>query len=276
MIKLPELLVCDIDGTIAEANGNISPLLREVFEKLHEKGVVIGLASGRPLYQSIDCEKKYGLSFPFDLLITMNGASYYDTKTKKLTEITTMEKEDVRQIVELMKPYEDLCNLAVYTEDEMIVRKNDEWMQVNWYPNRKDVKVEKEDGFYWSARREKLMYRFFRPADLEDCLKELNKVPSDRFNCFRTQPDHLEFASKATDKKYALMEYCRNYGIDLQDVCACGDTTNDNGMLEVSGTGVCLKNGSDDTKRISDYITDKTVSEDGLGLFLKERYKDYL
>lgn len=50
---------------------------------------------------------------------------------------------------------------------------------------------------------------------------------------------------------------------------AFGDTTNDHTMLELSGVGVCLKNGSDDTKAIADIITDYPCDEDGWARFME-------
>ena len=47
--------------------------------------------------------------------------------------------------------------------------------------------------------------------------------------------------------------------IALEDVAAFGDTTNDNDMIAISGTGVCMCNGSDDTKAIADFITEKVM-----------------
>lgn len=276
MIKLPKVLICDIDGTISARTDCLNENIRYVFEQLHSKGVKIGLASGRPLYQIKQTAECYNLSFDFDFYIMMNGASYYDNITKEKTSISILKKDVVKDIINLMKPYEVNCNCCVYTETEMVVRNNTEWMQEYWYKDRKDVRVEKEDEFYYADDREKLMYRFFEPSQLDECFKELDKNKYDDFDYFRTQPDHLEFGTKTTNKKYALIEYCKKYDIDLKDVCACGDTTNDNGMIEISGVGVCLQNGTDDTKAISDYVTEKPVTEDGLGLFLRELYKGCL
>ena len=50
---------------------------------------------------------------------------------------------------------------------------------------------------------------------------------------------------------------------------AFGDTTNDHTMLEPSCVGVCLKNGSDDTKAIADIITDYPCDEDDWARFME-------
>ena len=40
-------------------------------------------------------------------------------------------------------------------------------------------------------------------------------------------------------------------------------------MLEWAGVGVCMENGSDDTKEIADYIC-KSVEEDGVAQFIED------
>ncbi len=60
--------------------------------------------------------------------------------------------------------------------------------------------------------------------------------------------------------------------INTNDVIAFGDTSNDNEMLKAAGWGVCMKNGSNDTKAIADDITDFTCDEDGLGRYLEKNY----
>ena len=56
----------------------------------------------------------------------------------------------------------------------------------------------------------------------------------------------------------------------MKDVVAFGDMSNDNPMLLAAGTGVCLKNGAQDTKDCADYITDYTNNEDGLAKFINK------
>ena len=41
-------------------------------------------------------------------------------------------------------------------------------------------------------------------------------------------------------------------------------------MLEVSGLGVCLANGSEDTKKIADVVTKEDNNHDGLAKFIEE------
>ena len=56
----------------------------------------------------------------------------------------------------------------------------------------------------------------------------------------------------------------------MEAVMAFGDTTNDNDLLAASGWGVCMQNGSDDTKQIADDITEKPCTEDGWADYMEK------
>ena len=61
-----------------------------------------------------------------------------------------------------------------------------------------------------------------------------------------------------------------DYNIPLSSVMAFGDTTNDNLMIKNAGWGVCLLNGSNDTKQISDDITELDVENDGFAHYVEK------
>lgn len=60
--------------------------------------------------------------------------------------------------------------------------------------------------------------------------------------------------------------------LDIKKVVSFGDTTNDNEMLQVAGWGVCLANGSADTKMVADDITVLDNDHDGLAAYIEEKY----
>ena len=53
---------------------------------------------------------------------------------------------------------------------------------------------------------------------------------------------------------------------------ALGDTSNDNGMLEESGVAVVLKNGTEDTLALADYVTELDCDHEGAAHFLREYF----
>jgi hypothetical protein len=92
--------------------------------------------------------------------------------------------------------------------------------------------------------------------------------PKPYYQSFLSGPKMLEFQDPRVNKGVALIEYCKSNQIELTDVLALGDASNDNEMLRVSGLGVCLKNGTSDTLAIADIITEYDCDQDGAGRYL--------
>ena len=71
-------------------------------------------------------------------------------------------------------------------------------------------------------------------------------------------------------KGNAIRFLCDHLGIDIKDSIAAGDAPNDISMLQAAGYSVCLKNGTEDTKAVADYITEADNNHDGfLEIFTK-------
>ena len=111
-----------------------------------------------------------------------------------------------------------------------------------------------------------------RVIDMPLIEEKVAKLQGKNYIGFKTQPDLMEFCHKDCTKGYALEKYCELYNIDLQECVAFGDTSNDNKLLSVCN-GVCMKNGSADTKACAKIITDKVCDEDGFADFI---YKNLL
>ncbi|MBR0377442.1 MAG: HAD hydrolase family protein [Lachnospiraceae bacterium] len=92
MIKKISVFAADIDGTLAEKGGDLMPKTRAAIQRLHNEGVMIGIASGRPLDfgHTINRSKDWRLGFDFDFAIGMNGSD----KTKAVAQAVT--EYDVR------------------------------------------------------------------------------------------------------------------------------------------------------------------------------------
>ena len=58
----------------------------------------------------------------------------------------------------------------------------------------------------------------------------------------------------------------------MEEVLAFGDTSNDNEMLKASVWGVCLCNGSEDSKAAANAITEKSNNEDGFAWYMKQHF----
>ena len=262
MKKNIKLVAADIDGTLL-AKGDLNNL-RESTKKaildLRKNGVLFGLASGRPYEDVNDIYASWGLEDQFDFLICWNGAELWDGATNKKYEYNFLKKEWIKEIIDFMEPSNSVVNM--YRPGKFYSNKVTEKAMLSAFKtNREFVLIENMED-YWKVDNGGVMFRSDEPTVKEYEKKLVDFLKDKDYVGFKTQPNLLEFSHKDSNKGYALRKYCELHNIDLDDCYAFGDTTNDNEMLKTCH-GVCLLNGSDDTKACAEIITDKTIEDDG-------------
>ena len=120
-MKEIKAVICDIDGTIRrKGEKDLSPATKDVLQRLHDHGVMLGIASGRSIERELlYCAETWGFDFQFDLLIGENGAEYYDHFTQKLEVLHVLKKEWIKEIIESLQPFD--LNPAMYSHKEKIL-----------------------------------------------------------------------------------------------------------------------------------------------------------
>ena len=156
----------------------------------------------------------------------------------------------------------------MYQDGVIFCRKIDDRMKFSAASSHKEAVIVPIEKFY-ERENAKIMFRMNKEYVLE-AEEYFKNNPNPYYNGFKTQDTLLEFADYRIKKSYALEKFCELQNISLEEVVAFGDTTNDNDMIEKSGIGVCMLNGSEDTKAIADYITDFDNDHDGLALFMEK------
>ncbi len=270
-----KLVVADIDGTLTNSKKQLTPFTKKTIEQLREKGIMFGLASGRCVdNQLIHYYHQWGFEKQFEILIGMNGSQLYDGINDKRYDYHVLSKEDVKEICELVKPLD--VNPFVYDDGVMICLKDDEATRASSIRNEMPFVVSADGSLMFNKDRPKLMIRV--DEDKMEAVEkyfEENKKEGVTYRSVKTQTTMLEFVDYRTNKGDALVNFCQLNKMDLKDVMTFGDISNDNELLEVAGVGVCLLNGSDETKGYADDITTKTNDEDGLAYYLLEKVLKY-
>ncbi len=264
------LIIADIDGTLADKGQEMGPITRAAFQELHKRGAKLGIASGRPASKTLlDRAKCWELGFDLDVVIGMNGGQLLDQRTNKFEEFYKLKKEYIKEIIEMMEPLG--LNPFVYKTGYMLSRWLDERMSASAMRNHEPAIPADNISDLWEEDNAKLLFRL--PDDLskvDDIVTFAKAHPKPYYQSFLTGPMMLEFQDPRVNKGVAVEKYCEENGIDLKDVIAFGDATNDNEMLQIAGLGVCLKNGIPGTKAIADVITEYDCGDDGVGRYLNQ------
>jgi hypothetical protein len=160
-------------------------------------------------------------------------------------------------------------NPFMYWHQKLLCVKVDDMIHKSAKTSEREIVVAKDISDLYSEENVKIM---FRMTEEETARAEawLNAHPDPAFTALKTQSTLIEFMDPRISKGFAL-EKLRDQGeFELDEIMAFGDTTNDNSMLETAGWGVCLANGSDDTKAIADDITRFDCRHDGFADYIEE------
>lgn len=263
------LIVCDIDNTLVVKHHMLTKRAKAVIQRLQRAGILFGIASGRSLQEVQRIVKRWGFE-QLDVLICMNGSVLWDGIRKEKSCYHRLSGQAIKEIMDLMSGFDH--NPIIYREDRMLCKRIDEMVSCSAHSAQMEaVKVPCDEVFY-QEDNEKIMFRV-HACDMEQIEAYLAAHPSSAYHAFKTQDTLIEFSHRMVSKAYALKVFCERHTLPVEAVMAFGDTSNDNTMLQISGMGVCMCNGSSDTLAIADSITEKSCDEDGWADYM-EHYMD--
>jgi len=261
-----KIVAADIDGTLM-GKGQLTPseATLNCIRDLRSHGILFGLASGRPYADIKKMYQHWHMEEQFDFLIGWNGCELWDSHTDIAYQFNYLSKAAIKEIIDFMRPSNSVVNM--YMPEKFYSNQVTERALLSSCKTGREFILIDDETKYYEQDNGGIMFRSDEPTvkEYEEKLIEYSK--DKEFAGFKTQPNLLEFSHKDSNKGYALKKYAELYNVSLDDVFAFGDTTNDNKMLECCH-GVCLLNGSDDTKGFAEYITDKEILDDGFSDFV--------
>ncbi len=269
-----KLLVADIDGTMVNNARKMLPITRDALNKLHDEGIVLAIASGRPIDKNVlKLAEGYGLNFQFDAFIGMNGGQVYDRRTNWTKGYFKLKKEAIKEILEFMEPW-DLTAFVYMDDGNMKATRIDDMMEASMIRNSITTHVVDDIAELYQEDNNKLLYRVPDNKNIDEIVEYARKYCNEDYQCFKTTPEMIEFQDPRVNKGVALLALAEEMNFSIEEVIAFGDTTNDNEMLKEAGYSVCLLNGSDDTKAFADVITEEDNENDGMGKYIFKHYHE--
>ncbi|WP_010094173.1 HAD-IIB family hydrolase, partial [Ornithinibacillus scapharcae] len=89
---------------------------------------------------------------------------------------------------------------------------------------------------------------------LDQAVKELSYFAD--LEITNSIPTNIEINPKGVSKASALNRVCREIGITMDEVMACGDSLNDMKMIQEAGVGVAMGNAQEAIKKVANHVTD--------------------
>lgn len=256
-----KILVLDLDGTLTNAEKEITPHTLDVLLRAQEKGVKVVLASGRPTYGIAPLADQLRLGDYEGYILSYNGGKIIDWTTREVMYENVLQPD--------IYPYLYTCArdngfVLLSYKDEYIISEDagNPYVQHEAFLNRmKSVTVPCFLDVITEPVPKCLIVGDPEPlARLEQEMKEGLKG---RMNVFRSEPFFLELVPNGIDKALSLAVLLDEIGLEPEQMIACGDGFNDLSMIRFAGLGVAMANAQDVVKAEADYIT-ASNEEDGV------------
>jgi len=237
------LLALDLDGTLLNDRGEISPANAEWVRRAQEAGITVMVSTGRGFHTALPYALQIGEDSP---MVTANGGEIW-RRPHDLLRRVPLPSETVAELYRLAARHEEvwfwayaaqgLFNRNNWTEDVHAC----EWLKFGYYT---------EDRGILDRIREEL-------------------VSWGGLEITNSHPNNLEVNAAGVSKAAAIEEVCRLIGCSLAEAAAIGDSLNDISAIRACGLGIAMKNAQDEVKAAADAVTDSN-NEDGVARAIRE------
>ncbi|WP_301095034.1 HAD family hydrolase [Faecalibaculum rodentium] len=263
---LVTMIATDLDGTLLDSHKQVSAETRKVLRELKNRGILFGIASGRPVESGQILVHDWGLENDISFLIGMNGGALYDMRTKAKHKYYPLSGDKILEIMEHFKDMDVIfqCMLG----NDRFVSKSTEKTRAHaklFCEHEHEVDLQE---FLPGREIDKLI--LFLDPELMPAVRQRATTFSDpAYTSMQTADNLYEYMDPRINKGFGIEKACKHYGITPDHVVAFGDAENDEAMIETVGLGVAMANASDELKKIADVVLKETNDQDDLAHFVE-------
>ena len=261
------LITLDLDGTLLNSKKELSPENAAALQWAADQGIEIVPTTGR-FYGGMP-EVIRNLPY-LHYAITINGAQVYDV----LNDVGIAKAEiPVQRAVELMAWLDQFPVIYDCFMDNWgwmtrsLQEKADEFAPNEHYAKMlKELRTPVDElKVFLTERGHDIQKSQFFAKDMDLRARLMEEIPQ-RFPGLIVSSavvNNVEINDRNAHKGNAIRQLARHLGLEMRQVLAFGDGSNDITMLQEAGIGVCMENGLDSVKAVADYITD-SCDKDGV------------
>ncbi len=267
-----KLIFLDIDGTLTPAGSNEPPASAlAAIKRTQEKGNKVFLCTGRN-YAML----KPLLKFGFDGMVA--GAGGYVTVEDQVIFDCPMTKEQTETALEVLHRNGVFCTIeakdVTYGDENLgdfLSGQGEGNSEIERWRKALSDSLDIHPMHEYDGRP---IYKVVIMCLDEDQLTEAREKLEGDFNfCIQEVSAHSclngELINRKFDKGRGILRICDFLQVSVEDTYGFGDSMNDLEMIKTVGTSVCMDNGAEALKEISDLVC-PSVEEDGLAQAFEE------
>nr|WP_306305572.1 Cof-type HAD-IIB family hydrolase [Lactococcus fujiensis] len=245
-----KIIFFDIDDTLRVKNTAYMPdSINEVFEKLRQKGIMTGIATGRNLYGVVP----EVIALKPDYFVTINGAFVMNNKNEVLYK-NPFPTETVEEVIAWLES--ENSEYSFVGADALRVSK---WNKVAAESVGPVYATLEEDKDYYKSND---VYQMLSLSDHDDKI-QLTPSLAKKIRMVRWHPDSSDLVPMHGSKAEGCKKVLDELGIKAENMMNFGDELNDRELFDFAGLSVAMKISHPEILKKADYITD-TVENDGI------------
>ena len=253
-----KLIAVDMDGTLLNDNGQITPETIAAINLAVSKKVIFTICTGRPIQGVDKYSKLLQLKAP---IITYNGSMIVQSDTKEVLFSQTLTYSDAIKILNAGNKMG--ATMCVWAHNKLYCNVFND--RVDFYKSISDVTPTLIADY--DALAQSGITKILWSDDAEviaDMQQQLKQVAFENVTYCTSRPIFLEFFNGDVSKACAMQTIGQIYGIKREEMIAIGDGYNDLSMIEYAGLGVAMANAPDGVKQKSAYVTENTNNDGGV------------
>ena len=264
------LLALDLDGTLLDPNGVVTPRSVEALRAARAAGVTVVIASGRPPFLAADIVAalpdvvSHGVMANGSIVCTLPDA----TPLRTVQYPIELAVGAVRLLRRLDPGYAfALATATGFASEAGFSERMRSTAEIPVSEDALEVAIDATE-----ARR---LMVWNRTIGTHELLDHLPTLLGEELCVGHLGADAAEILPRGVDKASGLRWLCEHLDVDCADVVAIGDEYNDHDMLRWAGHGVAMGNADPVTQAVADSVT-LTNAEDGVAVaverLLRERF----
>lgn len=261
------LVMADLDGTLLTSEQKVDARTIRAIDTLRKQGILFGLCTGREGKSVMNSLAAWGIEGRVDVLVSGGGGVIEDLQLKTKEQFGALP---ARTILEIMKHHEDQkVNFVIPDEGILYTTVDDELIQMVSRVDHVPYQTVSLEDFLKTSRMKMMLV--CDEKDMPGVQKRGAEFQSDeiRLKPLVTASVLFEYMDPSISKSAALQRVLDLHGWSADNLLVFGDQDNDADMLKFAGTGVCMANGSELSRKAADFITADNDHE-GVALFLEE------
>jgi len=270
-----KLVALDIDGTLLNPRGEVTPRTRAALEEVQREGILVALVTGRRFGSARPVVEDLRLSVP---LVSHNGALTKNVTTLDTIGFHPLEQETARQVVRIGRS----CGIDMICCDDphglgvMVIEGiSDANGALHKYLDKYQDSVREVDDLLDYLDHAPIQIMFSGRCDpLDEFADTLQHELAGKVQLFKTRYRSVDLTildaiSGFASKGESVGQIAAVYGIDDSEIMAIGDNHNDLTMLRRAGLGIVMANAEDELKAMGFALT-ASNAEDGVAVAIEK------